>query len=478
MCLSLSMPAFSSALIIPSQCHLPCAPKFEPQLQLPSFFFNRDLIDSLLAQLPITFKDTVVSENCLGAAIRAAGLGLKDRGGKVFVFQATLPNAGPGVLRPREDAAALGTEKEKALFLPQDQFYTKLGQEFIDWGVSVDIFVAVPVYGDVATVGALSAMTGGSTFHYPRFNAMKHGDALLQDLRRDVGKLFAFDALMRVRTCSGLKVKDHYGNFYSKNDTDINLAGMDSETCISAEILHDGSIDEKSEAGFQCAVLYTTMFGERRIRVINLSVPTCTNLLNMFKFAEVDAMVLHMAKAALHQISSTMLIKLRQDIAKKASNILLSYRKHCTMTSNPAQLILPESLKLLPVLSSCLVKTIALRPGSNVSLDEKVYAMRLLRGAGTQASIPMIYPRMVPLHELPENVCVTSSSVSFSQDDQHFSLSFSPSQKKLGAVDDLGLVVRPPLVRMSYERLNPQGVYLVGVCPRLFSLFFLFFCPT
>jgi len=202
-----------------------------------SLFIHRDLIDGLLAQLPITFKDTVVSENCLGAAIRAACLGLKDRGGKVFVFQAALPNAGPGILRPREDPTAAGTEKEKALFLPQDQFYPKLGQECIDWGVSVDVFVAVAGYADVASVGALSAMTGGSIFYYPRFNAVKNGEALAQELRRNVGKLFAFDALMRVRTCAGLKVQDHYGNFYSKNDSDINLAGIDSETCKNKKSL-------------------------------------------------------------------------------------------------------------------------------------------------------------------------------------------------------------------------------------------------
>lgn len=94
----------------------------------------------------------------------------------------------------------------------------------------VDLFVGVPVYADVATVGAISALTGGSTYFYPRFNAVKHGEALQQDLRRDVRKTFAFDGVLRFRTCAGLKVVDHYGNFFSRNDTDINLAGIDGET--------------------------------------------------------------------------------------------------------------------------------------------------------------------------------------------------------------------------------------------------------
>jgi protein transport protein SEC24 len=100
----------------------------------------------------------------------------------------------------------------------------------VDWGVSVDLFVAVPGYADVATVGTLPALTGGSTYFYPRFNAVKHGEALTEELKRDVRKVFNFDGLMRVRTCAGLKVAEHYGNFYSKNDTDINLAGIDNES--------------------------------------------------------------------------------------------------------------------------------------------------------------------------------------------------------------------------------------------------------
>jgi len=69
-----------------------------------------------------------VGENAVGAAIRAAYLGLKQRGGKVFVFQSGLPSTGPGVLRSRDDGNAIGTDKEKALFASQDPFYPKVRQ--------------------------------------------------------------------------------------------------------------------------------------------------------------------------------------------------------------------------------------------------------------------------------------------------------------------------------------------------------------
>lgn len=39
---------------------------------------------------------------------------------------------------------------------------------------------------------------------------------------------------------------------------------------------------------FQCAVLYTTVFGQRRIRVTTLSLPCTSMLTNLFRSADLD----------------------------------------------------------------------------------------------------------------------------------------------------------------------------------------------
>jgi len=40
---------------------------------------------------------------------------------------------------------------------------------------------------------------------------------------------------------------------------------------------------------FQCALLYTTVYGQRRIRVANLSLPCTNNLSNLFRLADLDS---------------------------------------------------------------------------------------------------------------------------------------------------------------------------------------------
>jgi len=395
---------------------------------------SREIIETLLTQLPTYFKDTVVNETAFGAAVQAASLALKKRGGRVMVFQSSLPNSGPGTLRLRDDPKLFGTEKEKTMFQPQDPFYQKLGLECAESGVSVDAFLTPTGYIDVATIGALTSITGGSTFYFPHFNAVKDKEPFSNELARNIKKTYGFEGLLRVRTSSGLKVKEYYGNFNTKNEFDLQLAGIDSESAIGVQLQHEGTLDEKTDSALQCAVLYTTITGQRRIRVINLSLANTLALGNVFKFAELDTIMNLTSKMALHQVASTNLSKIRQDIVKKCIQALLSYRKHCASQSAPGQLILPETLKLMPIYTSGLLKHAAFRGGSNISFDEKVYMMRLLKGAGVAATIPMFYPRMFNISDL------------------------NPS---IGMRDENGYLIKPQYIRVSAERLNPQDIYVV-----------------
>ncbi len=51
---------------------------------------------------------------------------------------------------------------------------------------------------------------------------------------------------------------------------------------------------------------------------------------------------------------------IRESIITQAANMLACYRKNCTDPTTPGQLILPETLKLLPVYIGSLIKSDAL----------------------------------------------------------------------------------------------------------------------
>jgi protein transport protein SEC24 len=86
----------------------------------------------------------------------------------------------------------------------------------------------------------------------------------------------------------GLTIHQQFGNFHMKNSTDIELAGIDQDKAIAFVVKHDEKLDTKLDASFQCAMLYTTATGQRRVRVINLSLPVTDNIGNVFRSAQMD----------------------------------------------------------------------------------------------------------------------------------------------------------------------------------------------
>jgi len=69
-----------------------------------------------------------------------------------------------------------------------------------------------------------------------------------------------------------------------------------NQIAIGVLFKHSATLDEKKEAGFQTAILYTDISGQRRIRTMNFSLPTTSLITNVFKFVELDTVVNLMAK--------------------------------------------------------------------------------------------------------------------------------------------------------------------------------------
>lgn len=49
------------------------------------------------------------------------------------------------------------------------------------------------------------------------------------DIMNNLNRSVAYDAVMRVRTSTGIRPVDFYGHFYMSNTTDIELACIDSD---------------------------------------------------------------------------------------------------------------------------------------------------------------------------------------------------------------------------------------------------------
>ncbi|XP_026170669.1 protein transport protein Sec24C isoform X1 [Mastacembelus armatus] len=395
---------------------------------------SRLVIESLLDQIPEMFADTRETETVFGPVIQAGLEALKaaDCAGKLFVFHTSLPIAeAPGKLKNREDKKLIGTDKEKSLFQPQVSFYNTLAKECVAQGCCVDLFLFPNQYVDLATLAVVPVATGGSIYKYTYFQAQSDQERFLNDLRRDVQKPVGFDAVMRVRTSTGIRATDFFGSFFMSNTTDVELAGLDCDKAITVEFKHDDKLSEETGALMQCAVLYTSCSGQRRLRIHNMAVNCCSQLADLYRNCETDTIINFFSKYAFRGVLNNPTKTVRDTLINQCAQILACYRKNCASPSSAGQLILPECMKLLPVYLNCVLKSDVLLPGADVSLDDRSYLRQLISCMDVTETHVFFYPRLLPLIKLE------SGSL-------------------------------PVAVRDSEERLSKGGVYLLETGLHLF----------
>ncbi|XP_065494970.1 protein transport protein Sec24C isoform X2 [Caloenas nicobarica] len=361
---------------------------------------SRTVIASLLDQIPEMFADTRETETVFAPVIQAGLEALKaaECAGKLFIFHTSLPIAeAPGKVKNRDDRKLINTDKEKTLFQPQTSFYNNLAKDCVAQGCCVDLFLFPNQYLDVATLGVVTYQTGGSIYKYAYFQLETDQDRFLNDLRRDVQKEVGFDAVMRVRTSTGIRATDFFGAFYMSNTTDVEMAGLDCDKTITVEFKHDDKLSEDSGALLQCALLYTSCAGQRRLRIHNLSLNCCTQLADLYRNCETDTLINYLAKYAYRGVLSSPVKTVRDALINQCAQILACYRKNCASPSSAGQLILPECMKLLPVYLNCVLKSDVLQPGPEVTTDDRAYIRQLVTSMDVAETNVFFYPRLLPL---------------------------------------------------------------------------------
>ncbi|KAF6317839.1 SEC24-like protein C, COPII coat complex component [Rhinolophus ferrumequinum] len=390
---------------------------------------SRAVITSLLDQIPEMFADTRETETVFAPVIQAGMEALKaaECAGKLFLFHTSLPIAeAPGKLKNRDDRKLINTDKEKTLFQPQTGAYQSLAKDCVAQGCCVDLFLFPNQYVDVATLSVVPQLTGGSVYKYTCFQVENDQERFLSDLRRDVQKVVGFDAVMRVRTSTGIRAIDFFGAFYMSNTTDVELAGLDGDKTVTVEFKHDDRLNEESGALLQCALLYTSCAGQRRLRIHNLALNCCTQLADLYRNCETDTLINYMAKFAYRGVLNNPVKSVRDTLITQCAQILACYRKNCASPSSAGQLILPECMKLLPVYLNCVLKSDVLQPGAEVTTDDRAYVRQLVTSMDVAETNVFFYPRLLPLTKSP-----------------------------------IESTTEPPAVRASEERLSNGDIYLL-----------------
>jgi len=210
------------------------------------------------------------------------------------------------------------------------------------------------------------------------------------------------------------------------NTTDMELASVNSDSAVCIEVKHDDKISDEDGVYVQAALLYTSVGGQRRLRILNIGFNISDNMGELYRNCDLDTMVNFFAKQNISKLMDSNPKAVRESLMQQCAQILACYRKNCASPSSAGQLILPECMKLLPLYTNCLLKSDAIAGGSDLGCDDRAFAMSCVSSMDVASSVAYFYPRLIPLHDLnPEETDV------------------------------------PPQIRCTVDKLRDDGVYLL-----------------
>ena len=233
----------------------------------------------------------------------------------------------------------------------------------------------------------------------------------------------------------GLRMSTFHGTFFLRSSDLLSLPTVNLDGSYGIQVAIDEDLNTPTVC-FQTALLYTTCFGERRIRVMTQVLPVTNSLSQLYESSDAPTIVAMMAKIAVDKVRSYKLDDARDYLINKCVEILNTYRTSLTTNLQGAQLLVSENLKFLPLFVLGLIKSPAFRPGTTTAPDIRAYSLELMNTFNSRCLINYVCPDLYALHRLEP-----------------------PQARK---PDDYRNVIMPPLLNLSSEVLERYGIYLLS----------------
>ncbi|XP_068650337.1 protein transport protein SEC24 A-like [Aristolochia californica] len=396
---------------------------------------SRSVVDAFLDSLPSLFQDNVNIESAFGPALKASFMVMGQLGGKLMIFQSTLPSIGVGRLKLRgDDIRVYGTDKEHALRIPEDPFYKQMAADFTKYQIAASVYAFSDKYTDIASLGTLAKYTGGQVYYYPSYQGAIHQEKLAHDLARDLTRETAWEAVMRIRCGKGVRFTTYHGHFMLRSTDLLALPAVDCDKAFAMQLALEETLLTTQVVYFQVALLYTSSSGERRIRVHTAAAPVVSELSEMYRYADCGAIVSVLSRLGIEKTLSSKLEDARHAVQLRIVKGLKEYRNLYSVQHRlGGRMIFPETLKLLPLYGLAICKSAPLRGGyADVQLDERCSSGYSFMILPIKRLLKALYPSLMRLDEF---------------------LIKGPAD-----VDDFWKVSKP--LSLTAESLDPRGLYL------------------
>lgn len=438
----------------------PCpASELMVDVALYGFAFSEKVLKTLPTLFPPSNESLPNSKegSCIGAALRAALALIGDSGGKIMCFASCPPSVGPLAsigkrLNSINDNSNAKTANQSSNFQhnkkteangnrAQDQqaLFTlkkeaeKFSHNFALHHVSIDLILCpnVNVLVDVETMKVLTSSTSGEIILYQSFEHVHHTPLMMQAIEQKFSKRSqGWDAVMRFRISRGWKISGVHGNFCRRSNDLLIFPSINSTTSVAVFVDLDeddvpsfnstdlsmtsfssGSIGsdtnsskDSKNAGqpliFQAVLVYTTIDGERRVRVLTTGVSSAPPMIStahpLLTREIIDA---HAFVSALALRAFSGIDLCNSSFSKKISDPIASL-KAC-IESIGRQIPDRKFAAQIAVLGMGLLRTPGLQVsgqyGSGSLGDFRAFSSDVIRRCNVKLIVKMAYPSLIRL---------------------------------------------------------------------------------
>ncbi|KAI5133488.1 protein transport protein SEC24 [Nematocida ausubeli] len=258
----------------------------------------------------------------------------------------------------------------------------QIAQTAVDCGVSICVFTSP--HSKLSKLYKTVMSTGGSI----------ERDGISVAVVEKIMQESFFRCAVRVVCSNGIKKRAVYSSGSSENISMISFPVMSASTAFSVSFSVEDFLKEGSSVHIQCIVEYISSMGENRVRIINISLKASRVMQQIFIGMAMDTMFCGMCK----YICSDP-INMVENVRKAETSMVTAlslYKRSCAKDTSPSQLVLPDTIKGLPVLMQAVLKYPKVQLGPSVKIELACELMPL----PVDRTFRMFYPRLVKISSL------------------------------------------------------------------------------
>ena len=403
------------------------------------------------ADIP-NFKGHRQISSISGAAIKSGVDALMENGGRVMLFTPNPCHHGFAACAPRE---SFDKEKEPLKsnpFFPQHELLVDIGHKAANNRIVVDQFIFMSTLYDISTMAIVSNLSGGHVEYYNYSMDPITVNAMYEKLHFDLTRILTrpnyYDCRFMLRFSVGIDCVEILGPFNKKLGEAFQLGGCDPDYCYYYNMRINETFKTGQKVDIQLVVLYNDNYSNSYLRIFNTSLEMTGEVGKIFNNAEVNAIAKAMIYKEVSLMFRTDLNNVKKNLEDKIINSFKYYRvKEKSDTANN-QLILPISIRYLPLYIDSFLKTGILSNQNRPEMHNYIlYIINKLLREPIYSSMKFLYPKFYRIDDIEGQQVNNNKSIKIDN---------------IGLINEkYNIIQKPILLRLSKDIIDFDCAYLI-----------------